>query len=298
MPRNRNRFFSKCSRSMPWSRLSNKATKRPCPDAGCRPGPGPLAFGRACRGTGEDVRTSLRVDRQSCAGDELVSHVLLLHGLHPVDLEARVLQALEIIRPLLRRGGGELEIIAVNAERVRVRVEADAGCGTTVAALEAAPIQRAIFDAAPEVDTVEVEGIVDSEPALMQVGLLSRATTSRSQSGFIDFLEGSSWPSQTLHRMPLLTPRAPRKVKNGSLGTVRSPAETIRGLCAPPVTRRAFNPRSTGRSIRGCRTSRRREREGDDDYDDGRRTIALGRASQIHEASRIAEERCELCGAA
>jgi hypothetical protein len=36
---------------------------------------------------------------EAFAEDELVSHLLLLHGLHPIDMETRVVKALEEVRP-------------------------------------------------------------------------------------------------------------------------------------------------------------------------------------------------------
>ncbi len=111
--------------------------------------------------------------RTACPEDELLSYVLLLHGLHPWDLETRVRRALDRVQPLLRRGGGELELLAVGLERVRVRLNAEPGCGSTVAALKGA-VERAMLDAAPEVVAIEVEGLTDTEPALMQIGMLSR----------------------------------------------------------------------------------------------------------------------------
>src|SRR5262249_34063453 len=45
----------------------------------------------------------------SLAEDELVASVLLLHGIHPLDLETRVRQALDNVRPLLRSHGGNVE---------------------------------------------------------------------------------------------------------------------------------------------------------------------------------------------
>ncbi|MGI8430768.1 MAG: NifU family protein, partial [Chthoniobacterales bacterium] len=41
--------------------------------------------------------------------DQLVSGVLLLHGLHPLDLETRVRTALETVRPRLGQHGGSVE---------------------------------------------------------------------------------------------------------------------------------------------------------------------------------------------
>ncbi|HEX3316311.1 MAG TPA: hypothetical protein VHR72_15540, partial [Gemmataceae bacterium] len=37
----------------------------------------------------------------ACGADDVVSGLLLLHGLHPADVEERVLQALEAVRPML-----------------------------------------------------------------------------------------------------------------------------------------------------------------------------------------------------
>src|ERR687885_2972627 len=45
--------------------------------------------------------------------DELLSHLLLVHDLHPVDVETRVRQALEDVRPYLGSHGGDVELVAV-----------------------------------------------------------------------------------------------------------------------------------------------------------------------------------------
>ena len=44
--------------------------------------------------------------------DELVSHLLLLHGLHPVDARTRVEGALESVRPYLASHGGNVELLS------------------------------------------------------------------------------------------------------------------------------------------------------------------------------------------
>src|SRR5918993_5778447 len=51
---------------------------------------------------------------ESLAGDELVSHLLLLHGLHPVPVERRVRDALEGVRPYLESHGGNVELLGVD----------------------------------------------------------------------------------------------------------------------------------------------------------------------------------------
>ena len=43
--------------------------------------------------------------------DPLVSSLLVLYGLHPLDLESRVALAVEKVRPRVLKGGGELELL-------------------------------------------------------------------------------------------------------------------------------------------------------------------------------------------
>src|SRR5579872_3259993 len=57
--------------------------------------------------TGEPGEAIIR----KLGGDELVASLLVLHGLHPLTLEARVLQALEKVRLRLRPLGGEVEVL-------------------------------------------------------------------------------------------------------------------------------------------------------------------------------------------
>src|SRR5437867_775866 len=54
--------------------------------------------------------------------DELVSKLLLLHGLHPTDLETRIRQALDGVRPLLRAQEAEVELEAASHDVIRLRV--------------------------------------------------------------------------------------------------------------------------------------------------------------------------------
>src|SRR5205823_13418817 len=56
------------------------------------------------------------------ADDELVSHLLLLHGLHPSPLEDRVLSALEEVRPYLESHGGNVELVEIESSAVRLRL--------------------------------------------------------------------------------------------------------------------------------------------------------------------------------
>jgi len=97
------------------------------------------------------------------AADELVSHLLLLHGVHPVPLRARVDGALDEVRPYLDSHGGAVELLGVDDGIVRLRLEGSGnGCPSSAATLELA-IEDAIHKAAPDVERIEAEG--GSEPA-------------------------------------------------------------------------------------------------------------------------------------
>ncbi|CAA9521839.1 MAG: Uncharacterized NifU-like protein MSMEG_2718 [uncultured Solirubrobacterales bacterium] len=100
---------------------------------------------------------------EALAGDELVSHLLLVHDLHPVSVETRVQGALEEVRPYLESHGGNVELVRVDGGTVRLRMQGScSGCPSSAATLKLA-IEEAIFKAAPEVEAVEAEGV--EEPA-------------------------------------------------------------------------------------------------------------------------------------
>ena len=62
--------------------------------------------------------------------------LLLLHGLHPLDLEARVRQALDKVRPYLRSHGGNVELLGVDEGVVRLRLEGSChGCPSSAATM-------------------------------------------------------------------------------------------------------------------------------------------------------------------
>ena len=93
----------------------------------------------------------------SLAKDDLVGSLLLLYGLHPLDTEARVRQALDKVRPSLRSHGGSVELLGIVGGVVRLRMEGSCdGCPSSAATLKQS-IEQAIFDKAPEVTSIEVE---------------------------------------------------------------------------------------------------------------------------------------------
>jgi Fe-S cluster biogenesis protein NfuA len=93
--------------------------------------------------------------------DELVKPLLLLHGLHPLDLRTRVLEALEQTRPVLRTHGGGVECIAVDDTGVvTLRLETH-GCGSSNGALKTA-VEDALREAAPDLSRLVFEETSDS----------------------------------------------------------------------------------------------------------------------------------------
>jgi Fe-S cluster biogenesis protein NfuA/nitrite reductase/ring-hydroxylating ferredoxin subunit len=92
--------------------------------------------------------------------DELVAHLLLLHGLHPTPLEQRVRSALEQVRPYLESHGGNVELLEVEPPSVRLRLEGScSGCPSSTMTLKLA-IENAIRKEAPEIEEVVADGAV------------------------------------------------------------------------------------------------------------------------------------------
>ncbi len=92
--------------------------------------------------------------------DDLVSSVLLLHELHPDDLAVRVGRALDQVRPQLRRDGGDVELLGLDRGVVRLRMQGSChGCPSSALTLREL-IETAIYNAAPDVAAIEVEGVV------------------------------------------------------------------------------------------------------------------------------------------
>lgn len=93
--------------------------------------------------------------------DEAVRSLLLLYGLHPDSLEARVIQGLEKSRPYLKSHGGNVNLIGVDETgAVTLRLEGNCdGCPSSSATLKLA-VEEAIYEAAPDVTAIIVEGSI------------------------------------------------------------------------------------------------------------------------------------------
>lgn len=105
------------------------------------------------------------------ADDELVAHVLLIHGLHPVSVEARIGEALDSVRPYLESHGGSVELLVVDGSTVRLRLHGScSGCPSSSITLKLA-IENAIRKSAPEIEEVIAEDATDSPLIQIEVAI-------------------------------------------------------------------------------------------------------------------------------
>jgi Fe-S cluster biogenesis protein NfuA/nitrite reductase/ring-hydroxylating ferredoxin subunit len=106
--------------------------------------------------------------------DPLVESLLLLHGLHPLDVDTRIQRALDRVRPYLGSHAGGVQYIGVTDGVARLKLEGNCdGCPSSTVTVQLA-IEGAVQDAAPEVSEVAVEGVTEAPaapgPVLLQIG--------------------------------------------------------------------------------------------------------------------------------
>ncbi len=93
------------------------------------------------------------------AADDLTSSVLLLHGLHPDDFETRVNRAVIKLEEVFGSLGATVSLISIDDGAVRLRFESSRSWAGAKTAIE-----KAIFQAAPEITNVIVEGVKEPVP--------------------------------------------------------------------------------------------------------------------------------------
>lgn len=109
------------------------------------------------------------------AADDLVASLLLVHGLHPRDVHRRVSDALDSVRPYLGSHGGDVHLLEVAGDTVRLRFAGSCkSCPSSAVTLELA-VEDAIRTAAPEISSIEVvaaqpdSGVIPAESLLAKV---------------------------------------------------------------------------------------------------------------------------------
>jgi len=111
------------------------------------------------------------------ARDGVVKSVLLLYGLHPIDVKTRILEVLEKMRSSLRSSARTVSFVGIDdAGMVTLRIEGKSeGCGSSDSALKQA-VEQAIYEAAPDISGIVMEGFVEKTSTTGFVPLASLAT--------------------------------------------------------------------------------------------------------------------------
>jgi len=89
--------------------------------------------------------------------DDVIKGLLLIHDLHPVDLETRLREALDKVRPYLKSHGGNVEVVNIENNVARLRLHGTCqSCASSSVTLELA-VRQAIQQACPDLAGFEVE---------------------------------------------------------------------------------------------------------------------------------------------
>lgn len=139
------------------------------------------------------------------ATDDLVASLLLVHGLHPHDVHRRVCDALDRVRPYLGSHGGDVDLVEVVGDTVRLTFTGSCkSCPSSAVTLELA-VEDAVRAAAPEISAIEV---VTAQPAAESSVIPAESLLAHVRSnGSMAHSHGSSW-----HPVPELAELAPGEV--------------------------------------------------------------------------------------
>jgi hypothetical protein len=86
--------------------------------------------------------------------DDLIASALVLHGVHPDEVPARVNRALDKLSRYFDSRGARVELVEFDSDRIRIRYSGKHGASETRQMIE-----DAICEAAPEIVSIVVEGI-------------------------------------------------------------------------------------------------------------------------------------------
>ena len=192
--------------------------------------------------------------RDALARDGVVASLLLIHGLYPVPLAERVEAALVSVRPYMESHGGGVELVRLEdgVAHLRLRGSCD-GCPASASTLELA-IREALDEAAPDLDGIEVEGLVEARQPRRQLPLAGQPTWTELES--LAALEIGALTSARVGNVPLVvanvggTLLAYRNACAGC-GAPLHRAELDAGVLTCPGCRRRFELTLAGRSVGG-----------------------------------------------
>ena len=161
---------------------------------------------------GDDVRDRL-------ADDGVVASLMLIHGLYPVDLETRVREALDSVRPYMETHGGDVELLGIEGGVARLRLEGHCrGCAASASTLELG-IRQALEAAAPDLQGIEVEGMTE-EPTHGPPGIVELPMV---------HVNGGGAPQPRWFDLPGLAHLGAGQVANVSIGDLRLVVANVGG---------------------------------------------------------------------
>jgi len=182
------------------------------------------------------------------AADDLVASLMLVHGLHPHGVERRIEDALDSVRPYLGSHGGDVHLLEVDGEVVRLQFAGSCkSCPSSAVTLELA-VEDAVRGAAPEISSIEVVA-AESEPKPTVIPTDSLMSRMRMQS-----------QAHTWHPVPGVADLTPGEVGGFAVGSTTVLA------CRVGDRLFAYHDRcgSCGESLAGAVLHRRLGSSGDD----------------------------------
>jgi hypothetical protein len=95
----------------------------------------------------------------SLGRDRVASGMLVLHNLHPDDTETRVARAIDDVGRQLQKQEVEVRLVSFESGAVTVFAKTSAhACGSTAATVRSS-IEEAVYEAAPEITSLSIEGL-------------------------------------------------------------------------------------------------------------------------------------------
>ena len=101
--------------------------------------------------------------------DGVVASLMLIHGLYPVDLEERVQEALDSVRPYMESHGGNVELLGIEDGVAQLRLEGSCHGLRGVGVDDGAGGRGGLAATAPDLEGIDVEGVVEP-PAPPAIG--------------------------------------------------------------------------------------------------------------------------------
>jgi Fe-S cluster biogenesis protein NfuA/nitrite reductase/ring-hydroxylating ferredoxin subunit len=106
-------------------------------------------------GSADDVKKNL-------LADDFIKGLLVMHGLHPDDLETRLYKALDKIKPYMDSHGGNVDVLSIENGVATLELQGHCdGCPSSATTLELG-IKQAIEEECPDLIDLEVKGVADN----------------------------------------------------------------------------------------------------------------------------------------